>query len=95
MAQTLEDDISMDLGDEEPAKGVTEDMLDHDLDIEDPAQEAKAEASPMYSEGALNYLIGDSLDPRVIKRNSKKNLKGKGKVTPYTGAEREDSLFNM
>jgi hypothetical protein len=92
--QAMESDLSMDLGDDEPAKGVTEDMLEHDLDIEDPRQEAKAEASSSYNEGAMNYLIGDSLDPRAIKR--KKSIKGKGKVTPYTGNDsNEDSLFSL
>jgi hypothetical protein len=77
LEEIIESDLNMDFGDDDPMEGVTEDMLDHDLDIKNPAVEAAAEADPQ----SYTYLMaGGSLDPRAVRRN-KSHLKSKAKVS--------------
>jgi hypothetical protein len=91
----MESEIAYGLGDndEEPPRPskkktpVTEEMLEHDLDIDDPVHEAKAEAADTDA-----FLFGgDYEDPRITKR--KKILKTKAKVSEHRGEEREESMY--
>jgi hypothetical protein len=68
------------------SRGITDDMLERDLSVEDPRHEAAAEAAPSDS-----FLFeGEYSDPRVQKRR-RPMPKTRAKVTPYSG---EDSHEN-
>jgi hypothetical protein len=91
--QALESDLAMGLGDEESiedikpsaSRGVTEDMLNHDLDVDDPSSEAKSEAPASEH---FSFFEENSENPWAAKR--KKSVKSKGRVSAFTGDESDN-----